>query len=60
MDEMESLQKRLRQMMNDLADTVSTGGCKNFEHYQKLCGMIEGLALAERELLDVRSKQQED
>lgn len=60
MDEMEVLQKRLRQQMNDLADVISTGGCQTFDHYQRLCGMIEGLAYAERELLDIRERQQED
>lgn len=60
MDEMEVLHKKLRQQMNDLADIISTGGCKNFEHYQRLCGQIEGLAYAERELLDIREQQQED
>jgi hypothetical protein len=38
--------------MNDHADHVSTGACKDFSDYQKMVGVIEGLALAEREILD--------
>jgi hypothetical protein len=38
--------------MNDHADHVSTGACKDFSDYQKMVGVIEGLALAEREVLD--------
>ena len=38
--------------MNDHADHMSTGACKDFPEYQKMAGIIEGLALAERELLD--------
>tara|TARA_R100001443_G_C3211127_1_gene143438 strand:- start:252 stop:431 length:180 start_codon:yes stop_codon:yes gene_type:complete len=47
----EELRKKIRQMMNDLTDTVALGGAKNFEEYNRLVGQIEGLAIAERELL---------
>jgi len=46
------LKKRLREIMNQHADHVSTGACKDFGDYQKMVGIIEGIALAERELLD--------
>jgi hypothetical protein len=39
--------------MNDVADNVSTGKCADFGEYQKLCGVIEGLAYAERDLIDL-------
>jgi len=39
--------------MNETADHVSAGGCRTFEEYSKCCGIIEGLAIAERELLDL-------
>jgi len=42
--------------MNDYADTIAGGSAKDFPEYKHLCGVIEGLALAERELLDVRQK----
>ncbi len=47
----EELRKKIRQMMNDLTDTVALGGAENFEEYNRLVGQIEGLAIAERELL---------
>jgi hypothetical protein len=40
--------------MNDIADAVSTGTCRTYEEYQRLCGVIEGLAHAERDLLDLK------
>jgi hypothetical protein len=49
----EAYQKKLRERMNDLADTISTGGAKDFSEYQNMVGTINGLALAERELLDL-------
>jgi len=38
--------------MNDHADHISTGACKDYSEYQKMVGIIEGLALTEREVLD--------
>ena len=43
----------LRKIMNDYADTVSTGCATDFPHYRHLVGVIEGLALAERTFLDI-------
>mgnify|MGYP003132253895 FL=1 len=39
--------------MNETADAIATGSAHSFEEYQKMVGIIEGLALAERELLDL-------
>ena len=39
--------------MNDLADSISVGAAKDFCEYQNMVGTIKGLALAERELLDL-------
>jgi hypothetical protein len=52
----EYLRDKLRSQMNDLSDHISGGACKDYNEYAKCCGIIEGLALAERELLDLKSK----
>jgi|TARA_R110000824_G_scaffold144753_1_gene312801 hypothetical protein len=52
----EYLRDKLRSQMNDLSDHISGGACKDYNEYAKCCGVIEGLALAERELLDLKSK----
>lgn len=49
----EELRKRIRQDMNDIADHVATGGCKDFADYKERVGEITGLAKAERYLLDL-------
>ena len=49
----EVFQKNLRMRMNDVADAIATGSAQSFDEYQKMVGTIEGLALAERELLDL-------
>jgi len=49
----EVYQTKLRERMNEMADVVATGSAQSFDEYRKMCGSIEGLALAERELLDL-------
>ena len=60
MDALDRLRRRIRDMMNDYADTLAGGGAQDFPEYKRLCGVIEGLALAERELLDIRKLTDED
>jgi len=53
------LREKLRTDMNNYADDCAGGACRSFEEYQKLCGTIQGLALAERHLLDLAKKVEE-
>ena len=53
------LREKLRTDMNNYADDCAGGACRTFEQYQKLCGIIQGLALAERYLLDLAQKVEE-
>ena len=46
----------IRKQMNEYADHISGGACKDYSDYQKMAGVIEGLALAEREVLDWQEK----
>ena len=48
----ELVRKNLRTMMDEGADNVSLGGAKDWGEYQRLVGRLEGLAIAEREILD--------
>ena len=47
------LKKKLRGQMNELADHLAVGSAKDMEEYRKVCGIIEGLAWAEREIIDL-------
>jgi hypothetical protein len=60
MDALDRLRRRIRDIMNDYADTLAGGGAQDFPEYKRLCGVIEGLAHAERELLDIRKLSDED
>jgi hypothetical protein len=50
------LRKQIREQMNNYADDVAGGACGTFDEYKRLCGVIEGLAIAERFLLDLCEK----
>ena len=53
------LREKIRTDMNNSADDLAGGSCRTFEEYQKLCGIIQGLALAERYLIDLAQKVEE-
>ena len=64
-----ALQEELRKSMNSVADRIVGGGCMITDDtgvvhadatalaYAKSCGVIEGLARAEREMLDLDEAQ---
>ncbi len=56
----EELRKRMRADMNELADHVAAGNCKDFAEYKHLTGQILGLAAAERHLLDLIELAEKD
>ena len=53
------LREQIRNDMNNYADDLAGGACRNFEEYQKLVGVIQGLALAERYILDLAKKAED-
>ena len=58
-DVLSLLKKKIRDQMNDLADHLAVGSAKDIEEYRKVCGIIEGLAWTEREVIDIEDKIQE-
>jgi hypothetical protein len=50
------LREQIRKDMNNYADDCASGSCRTFDEYQKLCGVIQGLAIAERYILDLAQK----
>lgn len=60
MDFITALRTKIRTDMNNFTDDMANGQCKDFAQYQELCGVIRGLAFAERHLLDLAEKLKED
>ena len=50
---LEVLRDKLRADMNNYTDDLANGQCSSFEQYKELCGVIRGLAYAERHLIDL-------
>jgi hypothetical protein len=50
------LREKIRKDLNNYADDMAGGACKSFDQYQKLCGVIQGLATAESHLLALLEK----
>jgi hypothetical protein len=53
------LREQIRKDMNNYADDLAAGGCQSFEQYQKLCGVIQGLAIAERYIIDLAKRAEQ-
>ena len=49
----EIVRKKIREHMNNYADDLATGGAKDYPDYRFQVGVIQGLAMAEREILDL-------
>jgi hypothetical protein len=52
----EKIDEHKRSAMEFLAD----GGCKDFAHYKNLCGLIQGLSVAKREVGDLMRNFMDD
>jgi hypothetical protein len=50
------LREQIRTDMNNYADDLAGGACRTYDEYQKLCGVIQGLATAESYLLALLKK----
>ena len=50
---LQAIQADLRTQMNEVTDHLTVGGCKDMNEYSRNVGIIQGLAHAERTLLDL-------
>ena len=55
-----AMRDKLRTDMNNFTDDLANGQCTTFEQYKELCGVIRGLAYAERHLLDLAEYLEKD
>lgn len=56
MTELDLILKKIRARMNDLADDIALGAAKDYAHYMRLVGTVEGLALVERDIKDIQER----
>ena len=60
MNVLQVLRDKFRADMNNFTDDLANGQCSDFAQYKELCGVIRGLAFAERHLLDLAETMKED
>lgn len=53
MTELDVIKKKIRLRMNELCDILADGGAPSYEEYRYMVGQIHGLALVERDILDL-------
>lgn len=58
MDELFVLKKKIREILNQLADDLALGSAQDYSQYKYLTGMVAGLALVEREILDLETSKE--
>jgi hypothetical protein len=55
---LEVLLKQVRDKRDQIVNAVSNNAAKDYSEYQKLCGEIRGLSLAEGFILDLAQKME--
>lgn len=61
MTELDVIKKKIREHLNNLADDLASGAAVDFPHYKYITGMITGLAMVERDIVEFqRSVEDED
>jgi hypothetical protein len=55
----EALRKMIREDIDNYTGDTASGACRSFDEYQKLCGVIQGLSLAESHLMALLKKVEE-
>lgn len=58
--ELDVIKRKIREHMNILADDLASGVATDFGHYKYITGMITGLAMVERDILDYEKTRHKD
>ena len=59
LDIFEVLRSNIRKQLNDVSDHMSGGACKAYAEYTRCCGIVQGLAQAEREIFDLKARYEQ-
>lgn len=54
------IRSRIQDATNSYSESLLQGNLKDFTEYRYLCGVIHGLSLADRELVDMLSALEHD
>lgn len=54
------LNEKYDEHIRSATEFLADGGCKDHSHYRNICGLIQGLSVAKRELNDLMRNFMED
>jgi len=60
MTELDVVKQKIRKHLNEIADDLALGVAKDYAEYRFVTGMIAGLAMVERDILDMLENRDED
>jgi hypothetical protein len=52
--------RKLNEHKSSATEFMADGGCKDYTHYRNMCGLIQGLSLAQREVSDLSRNYMDD
>ena len=59
-NEIEYIESKLNERRTEIEQHLGRGAAKNYDEYQKLCGVIQGLDYAKQILLDLAQRMEID
>ena len=59
-NEIEYIESKLDERRTEVEQHLGRGAAKNYDEYQKLCGVIQGLDYAKQILLDLAQRMETD
>ena len=60
MTELDVIKQKIRKFLNEYADDLAGGIATDFAHYRYVTGVVHGLALVEREIIDLQQARSEE
>ena len=54
------LEDKLKEQIDSYVQFLVDGGCKDFAHYRNVCGVIQGLSAATRDVKDLSRNYMEN
>lgn len=60
MSELHAIRKKIREKLNEIADELALGAAKDYSEYKYLTGVVSGLAMIERDVLDMIERTEQD
>lgn len=60
MTELHVIRKKIRDRLNEIADELALGVAKDYSEYKYLTGIVSGLAMVERDVLDMIERTEQD